>query len=67
MKISKFKNLSINELMDKLKVDVKAYELKKINHSVSPLNNTAVITYLRKEIARMKTEIHQRNINNEIK
>jgi large subunit ribosomal protein L29 len=45
-------------------VEVKAYEQKKINHSISPLDNPASITLARKQIARMKTELRWREINN---
>jgi large subunit ribosomal protein L29 len=35
-----------------------------INHSVSPLDNPAKITQDRKMIARMKTELRSRELNN---
>ena len=40
--------------------------LKKIviNHSISPLENPAQIKQLRRTIARMKTELRQRELNN---
>lgn len=63
MKIAEIKDLTITDLKEKLKVKIKAYEQKKINHSISPLNNSAVITQSRREIACIKTEIRQREIN----
>lgn len=63
MKIAEIKDLSTPELKERLEVEVKAYEQKKINHSISPLDNPSQITRARKEIARMKTELRWREIN----
>ena len=64
MKIAEIKDLTTLELKERLEVEVKAYEQKKINHSISPLDNPSQITRARKEIARMKTELRWREINN---
>ena len=64
MKIAEIKDLTTPELKERLEVEVKAYEQKKINHSISPLDNPATITHARKQIARMKTELRWREINN---
>jgi len=62
MKIAEIKDLSTPELKERLEVEQKAYEQKKINHSISPLDNPASITLARRQIARMKTELRQREI-----
>ena len=64
MKIAEIKDLTTPELKERLEVETKAYEQKKINHSISPLDNPASITQARKQIARMKTELRWREINN---
>jgi large subunit ribosomal protein L29 len=64
MKIAEIRDLTTQELKERLAVEVKAYQQKKINHSISPLDSPAVITHSRREIARMKTELRQREINN---
>ncbi|MDR2057275.1 MAG: 50S ribosomal protein L29 [Dysgonamonadaceae bacterium] len=64
MKIAEIRDLSTQELKERLEVEVKAYEQKKINHSISPLDNPSVITRSRREIARMKTELRQRELTN---
>jgi len=64
MKIAEIKDLTTPELKERLEVEVKAYEQKKINHSISPLDNPSLITRARREIARMKTELRWREINN---
>jgi len=64
MKIAEIKDLTTPELKERLEVEVKTYEQKKINHSISPLDNPASITRARKQIARMKTELRWREIKN---
>jgi large subunit ribosomal protein L29 len=64
MKIAEIRDLSTPELKERLEVEMKAYEQKKINHSISPLDNPSVITRSRREIARMKTELRQRELSN---
>jgi len=63
MKIAEIKDLTTPELKERLEVELKAYEQKKINHSISPLDNPSSITRSRKQIARMKTELRWREIN----
>jgi len=64
MKIAEIRDLSTQELKERLEVELKTYEQKKINHSISPLDSPAVIKRSRREIARMKTELRQRELNN---
>jgi large subunit ribosomal protein L29 len=64
MKIAEIKDLTTPELKERLEVELKAYEQKRINHSISPLDNPSAITRSRKQMARMKTELRQREINN---
>ncbi|MDH8701997.1 large subunit ribosomal protein L29 [Dysgonomonadaceae bacterium PH5-43] len=63
MKIAEIRDLSTQELKERVDVEVKAYEQKKINHSISPLDSPAVITKSRREIARMKTELRKRELD----
>jgi len=65
MKIAEIRDLATPELKERIEAEVKAYEQKKINHSISPLDSPAVITQSRKEIARMKTELRKRELTNE--
>jgi large subunit ribosomal protein L29 len=62
MKIAEIRDLATPELKERIDAEVKAYEQKKINHSISPLDSPAVITRSRKEIARMKTELRRREL-----
>lgn len=63
MKKEEIKELSTNELKERLEVAEKAYLQQKINHSITPLDNPAKITLDRKMIARMKTELRERELN----
>jgi large subunit ribosomal protein L29 len=62
MKIAEIRDLATPELEERLEAEVKAYQQKKINHSISPLDNTSTITKSRREIARMKTELRRREL-----
>lgn len=63
MKKEEFKNLSTKELLERIEVAKKDYLQMKINHSISPLDNPAKITQDRRMIARMKTELRKRELN----
>ena len=60
MKSSEVRGLSTKELTERIEEDVAALDQMKSNHSVSPLDSPAKIKQLRRTIARLKTELHQR-------
>lgn len=66
MKIAEVKGLSTKELKERVDAEAASLNQMKINHSVSPLDNPSQIKQLRRTIARLKTELHQREqqINN---
>lgn len=64
MKKVELKELSTKELSERLEAAETAYLQMKINHSISPLDNPSKITSERKMIARMKTELRARELNN---
>jgi len=61
---SEIKELSTQDLKERLEVMEAEYPQLKVNHSVSPIDNPAKITADRKMIARVKTELRQRELNN---
>ena len=63
MKKEEIKELSTQDLKDRLVEMEKEYLQMQINHSISPLDNPAKITHDRKMIARVKTELRQRELN----
>ena len=60
MKSAEVKGLSTKELKERVDAEVTSLAQMKINHSVSPLDSPAKIKQLRRTVARLKTELHQR-------
>lgn len=63
MKTKEIKELGTKELAEKLEADVAKYNMMKINHAVTPMENPSQIKAARRDIARMKTELRQRELN----
>ena len=63
MKIAEIREIATNELAERLEAEVANYNQMVLNHSISPLDNPAQIKKLRRTIARMKAELHQRELN----
>ncbi len=64
MKKEEIKEMSTQDLSDRLEVMEKEYRQLQINHSISPVDNPAKITADRRMIARVKTELRARQLNN---
>ena len=64
MKKEEIKELSTADLKERLAKMEQDYLQMRINHAVSPLDNPAKITADRRDIARVKTELRQRELNN---
>lgn len=65
MKKQEIKELSTADLRERLAQMEKEYLQLKVNHAVSPLDNPAKITADRRMIARVKTELRQRELKNQ--
>ena len=63
MKTKEIKELETKELAEKLETEVAKYNMMKINHAVTPVENPSQIKAARRDIARMKTELRQRELN----
>lgn len=63
MKKENFKELTDQDLRDRLEQMEKDYMQLKINHKVSPIDNPARITADRRAIARAKTELRLRELS----
>lgn len=62
MKSAEIKDLSINDLQEKI-VDMELMQQKVvITHSISPLENPLQIRWSRRDIARLKTELRKREL-----
>ena len=64
MKKEEIKELSTADLKERLAQMEKDYLQLKVNHAISPLDNPAKITADRRKIARVKTELRRRELNN---
>ena len=63
MKRKELKDLDVKSLNEKLETEVARLNQLKLNHAVSPLENPSQIKAARRDIARLKTEIRQRELN----
>ena len=63
MKTNELKGLETKELAEKLETEVAKYNQMKLNHAITPLENPSLIKAARRDIARMKTELRQRELN----
>ena len=60
------KELSDKELQERLEIEQMQLVKMKINHAVSPLENTNVLRISRRNIARINTEIRMRQLSSGI-
>ena len=63
MKIAEIREIATNELAERILAEEANYNQMVLNHSISPLDNPAQIKQLRRTIARMKSELRQRELN----
>ena len=63
MKIAEIREIATNELAERIQTEEANYTQMVLNHSISPLENPAQIKQLRRTIARMKSELRQRELN----
>ena len=62
MKTSEIRELTSQELEERLDTEEVNLERMKMNHAVSPLDNPMQIRYSRRVIARLKTELNKRAV-----
>ena len=63
MKIAEIKALSAADLAERIQAEQANYNQMLLNHAVSPLENNAQIKLTRRNIARMKTVLRQKELN----
>jgi large subunit ribosomal protein L29 len=64
MKNPSIKELTTKELVEKLEDEQALIVRMRLNHTVSPLDNPNKLSESRKQIARLKTEIRKRELEN---
>ncbi|GGE23877.1 50S ribosomal protein L29 [Psychroflexus planctonicus] len=62
MKQSELKELSVEELNEKLSAFSQELSSLKMNHAISPLENPSQLRSVRRTIARINTEITKREL-----
>jgi len=63
MKTSEIKELTTKEIVEKIQVEKENLVRLRLNHAVSPLDNPLKIKVSRKNIARLKTILRQRELS----
>ena len=63
MKITEIRELNDAELAERIETEVANYDNLKFGHHISPVENTSQIKKLRRDIARMKTVLRERELN----
>ena len=63
MKINEIRELSTQDLVERLEGTQAKLQQLKLTHAVAPLENPSQIKLVRRDIARMKTALSQRELN----
>ena len=63
MKTSEIKELTNKEIVERIQTEQENLVRLKLNHAVSPLENPMIIKDSKKNIARLKTILHNRELN----
>ena len=65
MKTAEIRELTTKEIQERVAAEKEAMVRLKLSHVVSNLDNPMKIKHARKNIARLMTELHQRNLNDQ--
>ena len=63
MKINEIRELTTPDLVERLEDTIENLHNMRLNHAITPLENPSQIRLMRKDIARMKTVLRQRELN----
>ena len=64
MKASEIREMSIADIKERIEIEKANLDTMKINHTISPLEDTSKIAKARKEIARMMTILAEKESKN---
>ena len=64
MKASEIREMSIADLRERIELEKANLDTMKINHAISPLEDTSKISKARKDIARMMTILAEKEAQN---
>jgi large subunit ribosomal protein L29 len=63
MKIAEVRELTSKEIAERVQTDAVRLNQMELQHSISPLDNPTQIKELRRNIARLKTVLRERELN----
>jgi len=63
MKTAEIKELTTTDLVERVAAEKVSYEQMVVNHAITPMENPSQIKQLRRTIARLMTELRQRELN----
>ena len=63
MKTTEIRELTTKEVEERIDAEQSTLIKLRMNHAVSPLDNPMKIQVVRKDVARMKTELRKRQLN----
>ena len=63
MKNKEIRELETKDLAERIESETAKYNQMLLNHAVTPLENPSQIKAARRDIARMQTELRQRELN----
>ncbi len=64
MKASEVREMSIADLRERIEIEKANLDSMKVNHTISPLEDTSKIAKARKDVARMMTILAQKESQN---
>ena len=64
MKASEVREMSIADLRERIEIETANLDTMKVNHTISPLEDTSKIAKARKDIARMMTILAEKESKN---
>ena len=62
MKNSEIKELTTKEIVERIDTEKEKLTRMRLNHAVSPLENPMILKQMRKDIARLNTELRTRQL-----
>lgn len=65
MKAAEIKELTTEEIVERIGVEEREYQEMKLNHVISPLDKPSSLTDKRRTIARLKTMLAERQMSNQ--
>lgn len=63
MKIKEVRELETKDLVERIDAEVAKYNQMKLNHAITPMEKPSEIKATRRDIARMKTVLRERELN----